>query len=51
MDYNHYRPHSSLAYMAPAVFAAKCLEQGSGSLRLAQDKQSEYEILSQQVDQ
>ena len=22
MDYNHYRPHSSLAYMAPAAFAA-----------------------------
>jgi len=28
MDYNHYRPHSSLDYMAPATFAAKCLEQG-----------------------
>ena len=27
MDYNHYRPHSSLDYMAPAAFAAKCLEQ------------------------
>jgi hypothetical protein len=26
MDYNHYRPHSSLDYMAPAAFAAKCLE-------------------------
>ena len=51
MDYNHYRPHSSLAYMAPAAFAAKCLEQGSGSLRLTQDKQSECEILSQEVDQ
>ena len=23
MDYNHYRPHSSLAYMAPAAFAAR----------------------------
>ncbi|MHC5075928.1 MAG: integrase core domain-containing protein [Planctomycetota bacterium] len=30
MDYNHYRPHSSLGYMAPAAFAARCLEQGSG---------------------
>ena len=30
MDYNHYRPHSSLNYMAPAAFAAICLEQGSG---------------------
>jgi IS30 family transposase len=28
MNYNHYRPHSSLDYMAPAAFAAKCLEQG-----------------------
>ena len=26
MDYNHYRPHSGLDYMAPAAFAAKCLE-------------------------
>jgi len=46
MDYNHYRPHSSLDYMAPAVFAAKCLEQGSGALRLAQDKEIKREILS-----
>jgi hypothetical protein len=46
MDYNHYRPHSSLDYMAPAAFAAKCLEQGSGALRLTQDKESNCEILS-----
>ncbi len=46
IDYNHYRPHSSLDYMAPAAFAATCLEQGSAPLRLAQDKQSECEILS-----
>ena len=46
MDYNHYRPHSSLDYMAPAAFAAICLEQGSGSLRLTQDSQSECNILS-----
>ena len=29
MDYNHYRPHSSLDYMAPATFAKLCFEQGS----------------------
>ena len=32
-DYNHYRPHSSLDYMAPAAFAAMCLEQGSAFLK------------------
>ena len=47
MDYNHYRPHSSLDYMAPAAFAAICLEQGSGSLRLTQDSHTECEILSE----
>ena len=46
MDYNHYRPHSSLDYMAPAAFAAMCLEQGSGSLRLTQDKENCCELLS-----
>jgi transposase InsO family protein len=46
MDYNHYRPHSSLDYMAPAAFAAMCLEQGSGSLRLTQDKENYCELLS-----
>jgi putative transposase len=46
MDYNHYRPHSSLDYMAPAAFAANCLEQGSGTLRLTQDEENECEILS-----
>jgi transposase InsO family protein len=46
MDYNHYRPHSSLDYMAPAAFGAKCLEQGSGTLRLPQDKENECGILS-----
>jgi transposase InsO family protein len=32
MDYNHCRPHSSLGYMAPAAFAAKCFEEGSAAL-------------------
>ena len=34
MDYNHYRPHSSLDYMAPAAFAATCIPPGSASPRL-----------------
>ena len=46
MDYNHYRPHSSLDYMSPAAFAAKCLEQGSATLRLTQDKEKTCDILS-----
>ena len=46
MDYNNYRPHSSLNYMAPAAFAAKCLEQGSATLRLPQDKENMCDILS-----
>ena len=46
MDYNHYRPHSSLNYTAPATFAAKCLEQGSATLRLTQDKENTCDILS-----
>ncbi len=46
MDYNHYRPHSSLDYMSPAAFAAKYLEQGSATLRLTQDKENTCDILS-----
>ena len=45
MDYNHHRPHSSLDYMAPAVFASKSYEQGSDSLRLTQGRQSECDTL------
>ncbi len=51
MDYNHYRPHSSLDYMAPAAFATACLEQGSAPLRLPQDRETDCEILSSQVVQ
>ena len=46
MDYNHYRPHSSLNYMAPAAFAAACLEPGSAPLRLPQDRENVCDILS-----
>ncbi len=28
MDYNHYRPHSSLSYMTPAGFAELCRQAG-----------------------
>ncbi|MCK4624248.1 MAG: integrase core domain-containing protein [Phycisphaerae bacterium] len=28
LDYNHHRPHSSLDYMTPAVFAATCVQPG-----------------------
>jgi putative transposase len=46
LDYNHYRPHSSLDYMAPAAFAAKCFEEGSAPLRLPQGRENACEILS-----
>ena len=45
-DYNHYQSHISLDYMAPAAFAAMCLEHGFGSLRLTQDKEDCCEVLS-----
>jgi transposase InsO family protein len=34
MDYNHYRPHSSLGYMSPAAFSATCGSAGSASPHL-----------------
>ena len=46
MDYNHHRPHSSLGYLAPAEFAAECLEQGSATLGLPQDKDKCSDVLS-----
>ena len=46
MDYNHYKPHSSLDYMVPATFAARCLDQGFAALHLTQDKENCCEILS-----
>jgi hypothetical protein len=45
MDYNHYRPHSSSDYMAPAAFAKLFLDQSSVTLRLAQDREYSREIL------
>jgi hypothetical protein len=46
MDAIIFRMRSGLEYMAPAAFAAKCLEQGSATLRLTQDKENCCEILS-----
>ena len=36
MDYNHYRPHSLVGYMSPAVFAASCVEADSAMRRQSQ---------------
>jgi hypothetical protein len=30
-DYNHHRPHSTLGYVPPAVFAARCRQHAGGS--------------------
>ncbi len=51
MDYNHDRPQSSLDRRAPVAFATACLEQSSGSLRLAQGNQRTCEILSGRLEQ
>ncbi len=34
-DYNHHRPHSSLGYVPPAVFAATCCEEDDIAARCA----------------
>ncbi|MCK4785710.1 MAG: hypothetical protein KAV87_18285 [Desulfobacteraceae bacterium] len=49
MDYNHYRPHSNLDYMARTAFAAMCLEHSYGTFCLTQDREIKREILSQQL--
>ena len=33
LEYNHYRPHSSLDYMTPAAFAATCIPSVSATPR------------------
>ena len=51
MDYNHYRPHSSLDYMAPAAFATTCQSSDSATLHRKIEVKDNEEILSYKVDQ
>jgi len=46
MDYNRYRPHSSLDYMVLAVFVTMCLVRGSAPLSLFQDEEVRRGILA-----
>jgi len=51
MDYNHYRPHSSLSYMTPAAFAQLCQEVGCiRSHTPMPDELRMAEILSETLD-
>ena len=56
MDYNHYRPHSSLSYMTPAVFGQLCIEtyccrDEQKQLKLSiRNGVKKREILSQTLD-
>ncbi len=45
MDYNHYRPHSSIGYMSPAAFVAMSLGYESATLCLSQDRDRECNTL------
>jgi len=46
LDYNHYRPHSSLDYMAPAAFAATCQSSDSATLHRKIEDTQKSGILS-----
>ena len=51
MDYNHYRPHSSLSYMTPATYAQLCREVGCVRRHMSIPDESEVrETLSQALD-
>ena len=46
MNYNHYRPHSSLDYMAPAAFAATCQSSDSATPHPKIEVRDDEKILS-----
>ena len=47
MDYNHYRPHGSLSYQTPAVYAEQCRQKGLTQPQLPMPEQEKMaEILS-----
>jgi putative transposase len=51
MDYNHYRPHSSLLYMTPAAYAQLCREVGCVRRYMPIPAESEVrETLSHKLD-
>ncbi len=51
MDYNHYRPHSSLVYMTPAEYSKLCEDVGCLKQPKHKPEQPELcETLSQVVD-
>ena len=51
MDYNHYRPHSSLSYMTPAEFAKLCVDVGCIRPQSCGTERAQVcETLSQRLD-
>jgi transposase InsO family protein len=43
LDYNHHRPHSSLGYMTPAAFAARCIASASPTAQPQQYRTEDVE--------
>ena len=47
MDYNHYRPHSSLGYQNPATYAQQCRDMGlTRPVKPVEETESRVKILS-----